>query len=120
MHPFPPAADLPKFEGDSIAQVRLDPYGVQLAFESGIVIAVEHRIEQIERDGSKFGYECVAKDGPPLVLHRLLYRPIQSVLRADYSLTFKIEGGSALTIFSEEGPYESGNISGRDFGLVVF
>jgi hypothetical protein len=120
MQPFPSASNLPKFEGDSIAQVQLDPHGVQFALESGIVIACEHRLEQIEPDGSKFAYECVAKDGPPLVLHRLLYRPIQSVRRADLSLTFSIEGGSTLTIFSEEGPYESGNISGRDVGFIVF
>jgi hypothetical protein len=54
MQPFPPAADLAKFEGDSIAQVRLDPHGVQFVFESRRLIAVEYQIEQIEPDGTRF------------------------------------------------------------------
>ena len=54
MQPFPPTYDLKRFEGDSIVQVSLDPHGVQFNFESGLLIAVEYRIEQVEPDGSRF------------------------------------------------------------------
>jgi len=120
MQPFPPESDLKIFAGDSIAQVRLDPYGVQFAFESGNLLVAEHGLEQIEPNEGKQSYDCVSKAGPPLLLHRLLYRRIQAVRRADLSLTFEIEGGSSLTVFSELGQYESGNISGPDYPFTVF
>ncbi|WP_020175089.1 hypothetical protein [Methyloferula stellata] len=120
MKPFPPAADLTKFEGGSIAQVRLDPHGVQFAFDSGRLIVAEYRIEQIEADGSRYPYECLAQNGSPLILHRLLYRRIEAIRRADLNLTFEIEGGSLLTVFADIGPYESGNISGPDYPFTIF
>ena len=58
--------------------------------------------------------------GPPLVLHRLLYKPIVAVERDDLRLTFKIDDGSALAVLSELGPYESGHIETSELGLVVF
>lgn len=120
MKPFPAAADLAKFEGDSIAQIRLDPHGVQFAFESGRLIVSEYEIEQIEPDGTRFPYECTAHDGPPLVLHRLLYRRIEAIKRADLNLTFEIEGGWRLIVFADIGPYESGHISGPDYPFTIF
>jgi hypothetical protein len=120
MHPFPPATELQCFLGDAIAQVSLDPYGVQFSFESQRRIAVYERIEHLEADGTIWGYECEAAEGPPLVLHRLLYRKIVGVEREELSLTFRIEDGSALAIFSELGPYESGIIEAPETGFAVF
>jgi hypothetical protein len=34
MHPMPPAEEIERFVGDSIAQVRFDPHAVQFAMES--------------------------------------------------------------------------------------
>ena len=120
MQPFPPTTDLPNFIGDSIGQVRLDPHSVQFAFESGLLIVAEYQIEQIGPDGARSLYDCSAADGPPLVLHRLLYRPIIAVRRSDLILSFETEGGYSLIIFADLGPYESGHISGEGYGLKVF
>jgi hypothetical protein len=120
MHPFPPAATLQCFVGDAIAQVWLDPYGVQFKFESRRWLAAELRIEQFEPDGTVWGYNCEAADGPPLILHRLLYRRIVAVEREDLRLTFRIEDGSALAILSDLGSYESGQIEAPETGYIVF
>ena len=81
MQPFPPSAALQCFVGDAIAQVSLDPYGVQFSFESMRRLVAELRIEQIELDGTVWPYECEAAEGPPLIVHRLLYRRIVAVER---------------------------------------
>ena len=120
MRPFPPAADLQCFVGDSIAQVCLDPYGVQFSFESMRRVVAEFEIEQIEPNGTVWSYACEAAEGPPLILHRLLYRRIVAVEREDLRLTFKIQDGSALAILADIGPYESGHIEAPETGFVVF
>jgi hypothetical protein len=120
MHPFPPAADLQCFIGDAIAQVTLDPYGVQFSFESMRGLVAEFGIEQIEPNGTVWPYDCEAAEGPPLILHRLLYRRIVAVEREDLRLTFKIDDGSALAVLADIGPYESGHIEAAETGFVVF
>lgn len=98
----------------------LDPYGVHFSFESTRRMAAYERIEHLEADGTILPYDCEAADGPPLVLHRLLYRKIVGVEREELSLTLRIEDGSALSIFSELGPHESGIIEAPEIGLAVF
>ena len=112
--------ELQCFVGDAISQVWLDPHGVQFSFESMRRLVVEQRIEQVEPNGTIWGYDCEAASGPPLILHRLLYKRIVAVEREDLRLTFRIDDGSSLTIFSELGPYESGNIQAQEIGFVVF
>lgn len=123
MHPMPPAEHVQPLVGDEIAQVRLDPYQVQFAFDSGRLLVAEHLIEHIEPDGMTHGYDCQASEKPPVLLHRLLYRPIVAVEREELALTLRIEDGAALRIRSTLGPYESGQIymtPGDTTDLVVF
>ena len=120
MHPFPPAHELQCFVGDAIAQVWLDPHSVQFRFESGRHLFVAQDLEQVEPDGKLWAYDCVAAEGSPIILHRLLYRKIIAVEREDLRLTFRIDDGSALSVMSELGPYESGHIQAPETGFVVF
>jgi hypothetical protein len=120
MLPFPPADDLQCFVGDAVAQVSLDPNGVQFSFESMRRLVAELRIEQVEPNGTVWAYDCEAAAGPPLILHRLLGKRIVAVQREDLRLTFQIEDGSALIVVTELGPYESGHIEAPDSDLVVF
>lgn len=110
MHTMPPVEQIASFIGDAIAQIRLDPYAVQLAFESMRQIDVNKRLEHVEPDGTIWKYSCHAANGEPLVLHRLLQKRIIAVERDNLHITLKIEDGSSLSIFSEIGPYESGVI----------
>jgi hypothetical protein len=120
MQPFPPAQALQCFVGDAIAQVCLDPFSVQFHFESSRRLVAEFRIEHAEPDGPVWSYDCVASEASPLVLQRLLYRPIIAVEREDLRLTFRIEDGSALMIHAEIGPHESGHIDAPETGFAVF
>ena len=120
MHPLPPAAEFQSFVGDAMAQVFLDPFGLHFTFESMRWLAAYHRIEHIEADGSVWAYDCEAAEGPPLVLHRLLYRRIEAVEWEDLAVTFRMEGGSALKVLSELGPFESGLLGGPEKELAVF
>lgn len=120
MYPFPAAPQLERFVGDAIAQVSFDPYAIQLSFESMSRLTAEQRIEHVEADGAVWAYDCKAANGPPLVLHRLLYKQIVAVEREDLRLTFRLEDGSSLAIFSEDGPYESGQIETADGEFIVF
>jgi hypothetical protein len=120
MHPFPPAEELQCFVGDAIAQVSLDPHAVQFSFESSRRLVAEQRIEHVEADGTVWAYDCQEAKGAPVVLQRLLYRPIVRVERDDLRLTFRVDDGSSLTVVSELGPYESGHIETPEMGFVVF
>ena len=120
MHPFPPDSELQCFAGDAIAQIWLDPHGVQFVFESQRRLVVEHALVQVEPDGTVWRYDCEAADGPPLILHRLLYKRIVAVAREDLRLTFAIDDGSSLAILSELGSYESGHFWTVDGQMTVF
>ena len=119
MHPFPPVAELPSFVGDMIMQIWLDPYGVRFCFESRTQIYCEHRIEHIEAGGTTWAYDCTAANGPPLLLHTLLCKRVTRVEREDLRLTFRTEDEASLSIFSELGPYESGQICTTE-SFIVF
>jgi hypothetical protein len=118
MIPFPLTSELPPIVGDSIGQVWLDPFAVRLLFESGVRIYAEFKIEQTEPDGSVWPYRCSDGSGEPVVLHRLLYKKIVTVDRLDFCLTLTFEDGSALSILSQDGPYESGMITTADDFMV--
>ena len=120
MHPFPPADELECFVGDAIAQVWLDPHSVQFRFASMRHLFASQRVEQVEPNGTLWVYDCEAAEGPPLVLHRLLYRRIVAVEREDLRLTFRIDDGSSLSVLSELGAYESGHINAPETGFAVY
>lgn len=119
MHPFPPTEEVQCFVSDAIAQVSLDPHAVQFSFESSRRVVAEQRIEHGEADGTVWTYDCQAAERAPIILQRLLYRPIVAVEREDLRLTFRIDDGSSLSVLSELGPYESGHIEAPEIGFVV-
>jgi len=110
MHPMPPAEEFDRFVGDAISQVRLDPYGVQFSMESMWTIHAMSALSHVEPSGRTWDYSCNAYEGGPINLHALLYRRIISVIRADQHFTFSFEDGAALTIRTELGSYESGQL----------
>lgn len=120
MHSFPPASTVDAFRGDAVAQVWFDPYGVRFIFESEKQIYAETSVVQIEPNGTEWPFECVGHDGPPVVFHRLLYKRIVIVEREEFRLTLRMEDGSALVIYSELGPYESGHIIMRYGDFTAF
>jgi hypothetical protein len=93
---------------------------LQFRFESSRHLVAENRIEHAEADGTVWAYDCQATERAPVVLQRLLYRPILAVEREDLRLTFRMDDGSSLTVLSDLGPYESGHIEAPEIGFTVF
>jgi len=118
MRAIPPIAELPQFEGDAICQIWLDPWAVRFLFESGTQVYAEYGIEHHDPDGTVWRYACQADGGPPLALHRLLYKRVVAVDHDELRLTFKTEDGAALVILSDVSPYEAGQIRAGDTTVV--
>jgi hypothetical protein len=106
--------------GEVLAQVLLDTFQVQFKFESGSCLVAAFRVEHVEPNGTAWPYGCEAWEGPPLLLHRLLQHRVAAVAREDLCLTLTFDDGSALRVFSDLGPYESGKLWTRDGDWIVF
>ena len=119
MHPFPPAADLQFLIGEEIGQIVLDPYGLQFRFINGDSIAIEGRIDHVDRRGNSHPHDCQANARPALYLHQLLQHRVTKVEAEPFCLSLTFDDGAALRIFSNEGRYECGHIASVD-GLIVF
>jgi len=118
MHPFPPQAQLNYLIGDTLGQVRLDPYSTQFLFERTKILTVL-ALEHVDVDGTIWRFENIATDSGPSLLHRLVGDTVKSVQVQALQLTLGFESGAQLSLFSDLGHYEAGTIDGPD-GLIVF
>ena len=118
MRAIPSTAELPHFEGDAICQVWLDPWGVRFLFDGGPEIYAQHGIEHHDQDGTVWRYGCQADGGPPLALHRLLYKRIVTVDHEELKLTLTTEDCASLAILSDISPYEAGHVRAGDETIV--
>jgi hypothetical protein len=110
MHEFPPASELNSLIGETLTQVGLDPYSTQFHFDVSHITA-EFTVEQIEPDGTIWRYECVAAEGPPTMLHRLVGKVVTSIESESLRLKIGFDSRAQLHILSEIGPYESGTMT---------
>jgi hypothetical protein len=122
MHPFPPAADLQFLVGEEVLQIALDPYSLQFRFAGGGEIFVQGRIEHIDDAGQTHPYNCQAPIGTAIYLHQLLQHRIATVDAEPFCLSMRFESGAVLRVFSDDGPYECGQIYSADErrGPIVF
>lgn len=118
MHPFPPQSKLNYLIGDTLGQVRLDPYSTQFLFERTKILTVL-ALEHVDVDGTKWSFENIATDSGPSLLHRLVGDIVKSVQVQALQLTLEFESGAQLRLLSDLEPYEAGTIDGPD-GLIVF
>lgn len=122
VHPFPPSSELQFLVGKEIGQIALDPWSLQFRFADGGRITVESKIEHIDEEGVPHRYDCQERTGSPLYLHRLLQQPIAAVMAEPLCLTLTLGSGALLRIYSDDGPYECGQIFRSDAqdDLIVF
>ena len=118
MYEFPPTSELNNLIGETLTQVGLDPYSTQFHFDTSHITA-EFAVEQIEPDGTVWRYQCVAADGPQIMLHRLVGKTVTSMESEGLRLKIGFDNRAELHLLSEIGPYESGTMTvcGK---LVVF
>ncbi|MBL9071208.1 MAG: hypothetical protein JNM03_14595 [Sphingopyxis sp.] len=121
MHATPSEAHLYPLIGEELQQICLDPFGVQFKFDRW-GLSVEFSIEHIDADGGRYLYNCNAKSGPPLVIHRLLQKSVSAVEREDLAFTLCFEDDSRLIVHTELGPYECGQLYRLSdaSGIIVF
>jgi hypothetical protein len=110
MYEFPPVSELNSLIGETLTQVGLDPYGIQFRFDPSHITA-EFAVEQIEPDGAVWYYRCVAAEGSPIMLHRLVGKIIASIESEGLRLKIGFDNGARLHVLSQIGPYECGTMS---------
>ena len=115
---MPPVSTLQALIGETLGQVCLDPFGVQFKFDLWC-LNVQYEIEHTHPDGSSQRYSCVATEGPPLLLHRLLQDSVSDVHREDLYFSFNFQSGAVLTIFTELSQYECGQLCRLEQPLVM-
>ena len=126
MHPFARLTDLPAFQGNIITSLSFGPFQLDLCIgstagtrDSNVIhICIEHLVEHREADGTLWHYNCQTAVRPPVVLHRLVSKEIVDVRREDLRLVLQMEDGASLTVISDLGPYESGQITWEQKYLV--
>jgi len=118
MYEFPPASELNSLIGETLMQVCLDPHSTQFHFDPSR-ITVEFAIEHVEPDGTVWRYGCVASEGPPTMLHRLVGKIVTSIESEGLRLKIGFDNGAQLHLLSETGSYESGQI-GVGGKFIVF
>jgi hypothetical protein len=117
MHEFPDIVEISFLLGDTLVQIGLDPYSTQFTFEESHITA-ECAVEYVGLDGKVWPYECVAAEGPAIMLHRLVGKKITAVDVQPLRLGITFEDGAVLFVLSEICPYESGQISGNGKFIV--
>ncbi len=110
MYQFPAASELSSLIGEMLIQVCLDPHSTQFRLDSGHITA-EYTVEQIDPEGKVWRYDCVAHEGPPIMLHRLVGKTIATVEVEPLRMKIGFADGAQLHFLSEIGPYECGQIS---------
>jgi hypothetical protein len=118
MYEFPPASELSSLVGETLVQICLDPHSTQFHFGASRITA-EFAVEQIEPDRTVWRYECVAFEGPSIMLHRLVGKRVTSIESEGLRLKIEFDNEAQLHLLSEIGPYECGQIS-TGGKLIVF
>ena len=117
MRPFPLASKLQFLVGNELEQICLGFWQFQFTFKSGH-ITVEGDLEHVDEAGAVRRHNTDADRVSPLCIHHLLGQKVRSVSVEDFCLTLAFERGDLLRIFSEEGPFECGQIY-DDTGLMT-
>lgn len=117
MHPFPSRSELCFLLGEEFSQLVFNPYSLRFGFLSEQwIVAVN--VEYVDAQGRVERHEMESK-AQPSSLHRVLRHSIAVLEVESFILSFTLDDGSILRIFSDDGPYECGQISSPD-GLIVY
>ena len=111
MQAFPPASDLEFLVGREIGQICLNPWSVQFRFSEGGYIAVEGAFEHVDIKGEVHRHQdSYEQDRGQVALRELIQRRVTKIEVSAHCLALFMEEGGQLKIFSEDSPYEDGQI----------
>lgn len=118
MHPFPPASRLQFLLGKELVQIALGFWQFQFMFDVGS-ISVEGNFEHVDNQGLVRRYNTDEDRLKPLYVHHLLGQKVIDCAAEPFCLTLTFERDT-LRIYSEDGPYECGQIYDEAGLLIVF
>jgi len=119
MHPFPEASSLQFLVGKELEQVCLGQWQIQLNFDKGH-ISIEGDLEHVDKAGAVRRHNTDESRLSPIVLHHLFGQKVQMISVEPFCLTLAFNGGDIVRIFSDEGPYECGQIYNEEGKMTVF
>jgi hypothetical protein len=119
MHRFP---DISKFQflfGNELLQICLGQWQIQLNFDKGR-ISIDSDLEHIDKNGTIRRHNTEEDRLSPLFIHRLLGQSVQTIESEPFCLVIGFDNGDTIRIFTDEGPYECGQIYDDSGLLIVF
>lgn len=123
MHPFPPASKLQFLIGLEVGQFALDPWTTQIRFSDGGQITLMGGFEHVDAQGRSHMHQADdERDRGPVFFRDLIQQRIIGLQREPLCLTLSFANGAILRIWSEQIPYESGQIypPGQEASPIVF
>jgi hypothetical protein len=123
MHPFPPPDTLAFLVGKEIGQITFDPWSTQFRFSDAGCLSIEGKFEHQDATGQSRSYQDSEEQDRGTVFFRdLLQQTVVRVAVEPLLLTLTFTNGSVLRIFSDEAPYECGQIfrSNDPADIIVF
>jgi len=119
MHPFPETSKLQFLVGKELEQICLAYWQVWFTFDKG-QISVEGDFEHVDKAGTVRRHNTDETRSSPFYLHHLFGQKVERIEVEPFRLTLAFDGGDIIRIFSDEGPYECGQICDEGGKLTVF
>jgi hypothetical protein len=120
MRRFKPTDDFSYLDNCNFTQFVIDRYQVTFVFSEGYRLVSELAFRHTRKKSREtFSYDVQAGLGAVHV-QELLEHKVVAVTHRDWELRMVFEGGDEICVLTEEGKYESGNISGPGINLYVF
>lgn len=123
MNPFPAADRLQFLVGLEVEQICLDPWTIQLRLSGDGRITTDGELQHTDARGDMHIYNAgEERDMGPVYLRELVQERIAGFSVEPLRLTLSFSNGAALSILTEGGPYEWGQIypPGQPNSPVVF
>ena len=112
MYPFPPKEEISFLIGETLSQIRINPFSIDLVFERNSVLTAEFAIEHRPAIGEQTRYDLQKMvHAPPITFHHCIGRKIVDLAVADTRLQLKFDGGDVVWVYSHLGQHESGQIA---------
>jgi hypothetical protein len=126
MHPFSSRDKLGFLIGETVTQIRMNPFNLDFLFESGTLINCEYAILFSPKLGSPVRYDIQEQfRSEPVIFHQCIGKRVINLAVSELKLSLIFEDENVLHIESDIGPYESGQIvrasaSGEEPTYIVF
>lgn len=112
MRAFPGREQIGFLQGLTLTSFGVGPYQIDLFFDGGTILNVEHILNYVDEQGTKATYDVQGAIAP-LAFHSLVRDQaiVEDICIEDTKLTLMFSKGRKLIVESDIGPYEAGHIN---------